>query len=258
MKQALVICILALLSVNLCGQGVNQRDAAGRKQGYWEAVDSRGMPVYKGQFKDDKPVGEMTRYFPTGELRAKIFYENDGVTSRVTFYAQSGKIAAQGKYNGTKRDSTWTFYSMNSDNATSRVEYLDGKRHGTEQKYYPNGKIAEELVWKHDIRNGVWKQFFDNGQLKISATYLVGDLDGIYMTYYSNSMPEVKGVFRNGIPVGEWQRFDENGKPVVIKYENGQIANMAELEDSDLAFFNTMFDETKQLPEPTIEEFMRQ
>ena len=104
--------VIQLFSYSLLGQTINRRDADGLKQGFWEAVDSRGMPVYRGTFKDDKPVGEMKRFFPTGELRLIMNYDNTSNFARVRFFLPNGRLAAQGNYIDNKRDSVWIFYNQ--------------------------------------------------------------------------------------------------------------------------------------------------
>jgi len=49
---------------------VNQTDAGNLKQGYWERYYPNGKPMYQGYFRDDVPVGEMKRYYESGNLQA--------------------------------------------------------------------------------------------------------------------------------------------------------------------------------------------
>ena len=52
---------------------INQKDAKGRKQGVWQKnYPNSSVLIYKGQCKDDVPVGEFTYYDPTGEVRTII------------------------------------------------------------------------------------------------------------------------------------------------------------------------------------------
>ena len=43
-------------------------DAKGLKQGLWEKRYTDGTTLYKATFKNNKPVGEYTRYYPNGKM----------------------------------------------------------------------------------------------------------------------------------------------------------------------------------------------
>jgi len=240
------------------GQSKNQRDAGGLKQGYWEAVDSNGKLVYSGYFKDDRPVGEMKRYFPTGGVRVIMNYDDTGTKVRSQFFWQSGELAAQGNYIDTQRDSVWLYYSNYTRALSQRVEFTAGKQNGKAQSFYPGGSVAEETIWKDGLKEGVWIQYFNNGQIKSTSVYINDKLEGAFATFYPGGKPEIEGAYRNGVPDGEWKRYDENGKLAsTIKYTNGKIANYEELEAAQQEFFKKVMEQEGRIPEPTIEDMMR-
>ena len=55
----------------------NQVDKNNMKQGYWKKDFPNGKLMYKGFFKNNKPVGEMRRYYETGELKAILNYQEN-------------------------------------------------------------------------------------------------------------------------------------------------------------------------------------
>ena len=255
MKIKLFIIFFVCLPYFVNAQIKNQRDAAGLKQGYWEAVDSKGNLVYTGYFKDDTPVGEMKRFYSTGELRQISNYTDSGIV-RVKLFLQDGALAAQGNYINTQRDSIWLFYNF-QNTLSSRVEYIAGKRNGTEQRFYPDGtSIIEEFNWKNDLKDGSWKQYFINEQVKSIGTYINGKLEGQFKSYNPDGKTELEGTYLNGLPNGDWKRYDDNGNYLTtIKYEKGFITNMDELEDDDIFFF--MKEQEQYLPEPTLEDLFK-
>jgi len=258
-NQLFVSLFLLTLTGIASGQMINQRCAAGLRQGYWEAIDSRGYLVFAGYFKDNIPVGEMRRFFPTGELRVIMYYhDNTGVNARARFFWPEGGLAAEGNYVDRARDSVWTYYIQGTQRISSRVEYSAGKRHGLEQKFYPSGRIADETMWKDDMKHGTWKQFFDNGQLKLVATHVNNKLEGAFTTYYPNGKIEIEGFFSNGTPDGNWVRYDDEGNYIAtVKYDNGIITNLDELEETDITFFMNALEPEQYIPEITIEDMMR-
>ena len=258
LKRLFSFFLLIILTCAVYGQTKNQRDAAGLKQGYWEAVDRSGMPVYRGYFKNDKPVGEMTRYFPTGEVRIIMHYDDTGVNARARLFWQNGRPAAIGIYINTKRDSIWLFYAQNGK-LSSRVEYSAGEKNGTEQKFFSDENVlAEEINWKNGIKHGAWKQYHANERLKLSANYINGALEGAYVSFFPNGIKELEGVYRNGVPDGEWIRHKDDGEyAITIKYDKGTITNMEDLEEAEYIFFRKATEAEEYMPEPTIDDLFR-
>jgi len=254
-------CLFLMILTGIAnGQIINQRDAAGLRQGYWEAVDSQGGLVFAGYFKDNKPFGEMRRFFPTGELRVIMdYYDDTGVNARVKFFYPSGGLAAEGNYINTRNDSVWTYYMQGAPlRVSSRVEYSEGKRNGIEQRFYLSGQLADETTWKNDLKEGAWKQYFLNGNLKLEATHANNKLEGAFTSYHPNGKKELEGFYINGLPEGDWKRYDEDGNfMATIKYHRGIITNTEELEEADIILIRKAMEPEQFIPEITLEDFFR-
>ena len=74
-------------------QDVNKTDAQGRKQGSWQKFHPNGKLRYKGQFKDDKPIGTFQYYSDEGELI--MIMKHDKEISRAELYYPNGDIQWQ-------------------------------------------------------------------------------------------------------------------------------------------------------------------
>ncbi|MDR1865479.1 MAG: toxin-antitoxin system YwqK family antitoxin [Bacteroidales bacterium] len=255
------IALLVLLSAAFLSarQPKNLRDAQGRKQGFWEAVDGRGHLVYTGYFKDDRPVGEMKRYHPGGGVRVIMLYDEKGERARSRFFRQNGELAARGNYFRARRDSVWTFYSAHTREVTYMIEYREGARHGRSQKFYPGGSIAEETLWANDRREGKWQQFFESGQVKMTATYRDNQLEGGFFVYYPDGKRETEGFYRNDHPEGKWVHYNLDGTVAsTVEYRNGVIANLGELTAAEQVFFKRIEAEKGSIREPTVEDLIRE
>jgi antitoxin component YwqK of YwqJK toxin-antitoxin module len=215
--------------------------------------------VFAGHFKDDRPFGEMRRFFPTGELRVIMnYYDDTGVNARARFFWHEGGLAAEGNYINTRRDSVWTYYIQGTQRIlSSRVEYSDGKRNGLEQRFFPSGRVADETHWVDDLKHGSWRQYFENGLLRLATTHVNNRIDGEFRSYYPNGNIEIEGLYSNGVPVGNWIRYDENGNYMAtVRYENGIITNLEELEEADVIFFRRAMESEQYIPEPTLDDLM--
>lgn len=76
---------------------------------------------------------------------------------------------------------------------------------------------------------GVIQEFYDDGQLKISATYRDGIRNGIKETFYDNGQLESRITLRAGLGHGVWEKFTRVGS-IDARYNlvNGQFHGIQE------------------------------
>lgn len=92
--------------------------------------------------------------------------------------------------------------------------YLPKKvKHGPHTKWYPKSEFKQfERNYHKDILNGLYKEWYSNGQLKVEATYKDGQLDGTFKKFYSNGNKRVEGRYAENTRVGVYKEFYKNGK----------------------------------------------
>jgi len=105
MKRVIVL-LLTFYSASLFAQNVT--DAKGKKQGIWsKTYPGTKVYQYKGQFKDDKPVGTFTYFYPTTKVKAIIKHDAGSNRSVAYFYHENTKLMSAGIYRDMKKDSVW-------------------------------------------------------------------------------------------------------------------------------------------------------
>ncbi len=77
--------------------------------------------------------------------------------------------------------------------------------------YKPNQKV-EEGEYVADRREGVWKKYHTNGELKSEITYVSNRPRGSYKLYYNSGILEEDGNWVNEKNAGEFKRYHPNGK----------------------------------------------
>lgn len=229
-------------------------DASGKKQGYWKQKDEKtNKLVYEGEFKDDKPMGKFKYYYPNDSIRAIIDFKKNGKTAYAKLFHPTGKRMGEGKYNceilsSMNRDSTWLFFD-DSGVLISKDKYINGKKDGTSYVYLPDGKIAEEKIYKADILNGPFKQYFDGKKLKGQGTYTNGLLEGKASYFFPNGVEVAAGYYIHDKKTGPWIYKAENGKITEKElYKDGKLASKKETEE----FFN------KNKPKETVKETQKE
>ncbi len=226
LKPYLSSLIFLLIVGPLFSQAPNLVDDQGRKQGKWTKFDASGNMVYRATFKDDKPVGEMTRFYEDGSTQAVLNFVSPIKARAKLYYPDKGGLMAEGNYLNQLRDSVWLFYNPTGELA-SREAFSNGKRQGESIVYFKDGSVAEKSTYQDDIQNGKWVQYFENGNPKLEATVVDGvSYEGDYTSYYENGTKMLKGKYQDGKKESSWYHFHEDGSiETIYVYRYGKVVS---------------------------------
>jgi antitoxin component YwqK of YwqJK toxin-antitoxin module len=236
----------------------NQTDEQGLKQGYWKKSYNNGNLMYKGFFKDNKPLGKMIRYYESGGLQAILEFRNDIESTQAKLYYEDGEISAEGNYINTLKDSLWKYYSFWTGALVSEEYYIKGKKNGVQKSYYANGNVSEETEYKNDIKDGHWIQYFEDGKKKLEATYRWNKVNGRYTLYYPTGNVYILGNFDENKRHGTWTFYDEEGnEKYKLRYNLGTLneEDKEQIEEKDTEFFKMVDENVGKFEEPSIENF---
>ena len=230
-----ILFFLMLCVFNLNAQkSINITDAKGLKQGPWIKFNPKtNKVIYKGQFKDNKPVGIFRYYFEELDtIKTLMDFRKDGKSAFAQIYHLNSVIKAKGKYTNEKKDSLWNFYDEGGK-LLSVENYQNGLREGKSIIYYTEGNILEEGNYKNDKKNGLIKQFYPDKQLKMESTYKDGIMIGKNAFYYPNGMLANIGYLNEkGNKFGVWLSKDKEGKVTEREvYNDGKLLEGKEAED---------------------------
>lgn len=216
MKSILTVLILL---VGLASFSQNKTDDQGRKQGVWKkGYKNSTVFRYVGQFKNDKPYGEFTYYYESGNIQSKIKFQKNGtVAYNVMYHESSGYVMAKGKYLNEAKDSLWLYYD-NKGQLKSQETFKKGKLDGQRVVYYEpvNGKyiVAKFEYYTNGVRNGQFKEYYPNTKLKGEGVYKTGNLNGMVKYYRPNGSLERIERYQYAVKHGWWIFFDKNGRQV--------------------------------------------
>lgn len=83
----------------------------------------------------------------------------------------------------------------------------------SEKNYYENGKLKSESEKNDNGKlEGIYREYFENGQLKLECSYKNGELDGISKEYYKNNKLSCEYHFKDGKLDGLCKEYYESGK----------------------------------------------
>ena len=90
-------------------------------------------------------------------------------------------------------------------------------------------EIGEMGKYVNGKKEGLWKSWYENGQLKNKGNWKNDRRDGQRIEYYKNSQVKEEVFHRNGIPTGKWVYYNPDGTiSKEIFYKEGQLVETKE------------------------------
>lgn len=184
------------------GQGLNETDANGWRQGHWVITGAmKSTPGFKpdqtveeGDYKDNRKIGIWKTFYPSGTPKSEIEYKNNKPNGKYTTYYENGKV---------EEDGIWK----------------NGANYGTFKRYHPNGVIAQEKNFNAAGKpEGKVVYTYPNGKKELEFTSTAaGTEEGEMVRYYPNGDVKEKKVFTGGkVQEGTEKKFEMVNPPVKI------------------------------------------
>ncbi len=204
---------------------MNQVDAKGKKQGEWGKTYPKSIVYqYRGQFKDDKPVGTFTYFYPNKKVKAIVKHDANSSRSVANMYHDNGQIMSMGIYIAGKKDSVWMNFGP-SGRLSNTETYKADSLHGKKVIYYVPEDINDkrrivlgEYNYVNGTMDGAFKEYFDSGGIKQTGQYVNGRRHGEWITYQPGGQKLMFDRYKNGIKHGWFIAYDATGKEVNRMY----------------------------------------
>jgi antitoxin component YwqK of YwqJK toxin-antitoxin module len=214
MGYKLVFGFLLLVGCSMFAQNdFNKLDEKGNKNGLWKGYyEDTKNPKYEGTFNHGKEVGTFTFFDNTKTKRViatREFSPKDN-SAYTIFYDQLKNIVSEGKVVNKLYEGQWKYYHKASKVVMTIENYSKGNLEGLRSVFYPSGKIAEEMNYKNNLKNGVYKRYTETGIIIEESNYKNNQFDGMAIFRDPDDGNIVsKGKFTNGKKTGIWQFFNK-------------------------------------------------
>ncbi|MCL2435946.1 MAG: hypothetical protein FWD09_07415 [Lentimicrobiaceae bacterium] len=231
----------------------------GKPNGYWKSYNEKGMLVSEGNRKNFLLDSVWVFYAPSGEKSLEISYCEGKKHGFRKQYLEDETIVEE-----------WIFDTLTNDiKAFYRTGELkrftplvDGKPHGLEKEFNKDGLVIivskyyagifgkREFINRADkfgLKQGNWKYFWENGNMKMEGTYQNDKKKGFFKyydesgnfkyvekydndnliadapetrqmevrtAYHANGKPSITATYYKGIPEGVRREFDEDGNVI--------------------------------------------
>lgn len=221
-----------------------------KKNGKEEVYHSSGEIKIIRYFKNDFLDGPMEIYAPNGNLLRRYNYTNNELSGPVEVYSSKGFLIQKTYFENNKQVGTEEIYDWNTgqlktittyngdflthdykvteNNITKIVQRKEYKKNGVYKEYSKNGELKYEKHYKDDKLDGTYKEFSDKGILELEANFKNNKLDGTisYKQLVDNELLDkatrhYKEGKLDGISIGY---YEQTKSPMYIKhYKEGKL-----------------------------------
>lgn len=236
MKAFYKIGIFVLIFLNMfclhAQTDFNKLDENGKKHGLWKGFFKESKrPRYEGTFVHGKETGVFNFYddtkaksiIATREFNAQ---ENSAYT---IFYDQDKNKVSEGKIVNKLFEGQWKYYHQASKIVMTTENYSKGKLQGLRSVFYPDGKIAEEISYKNNLKDGIYKKYTEKGIALEESIFKNNEYNGLAIFNDTDGNEVSKGQFVNGKKAGIWQFFEKGKKVKEMNMSNPKNVRKSKL-----------------------------
>lgn len=102
---------------------------------------------------------------------------------------------------------------FSADQRIEEGEYVNSKKQGLWKKYYPNEQLKSEITYKNNRPSGTYKLFYENGNVEEEGVWKNNRQTGKFKRYYqSGQVMQDFSFAENGKRNGEQLYYHENGQ----------------------------------------------
>lgn len=245
--------LLGTASIILAQTGDSKIDPNGFNVFYYE----NGIKSSEGYMKDGKPDGYWKNYYKNGVIKNEGNRKNFQLDSIWKFYSEKGKITKSITYaNGKKNGFTLNYDT--AQRITSRENFVNDIKEGNTFLYYPNGKLKQIIPFKKNKADGISYEFsvdsvitgiiiykygFIEKAEKINRTDEKGNKQGVWKEFYDDGRVKKEMQYKDGAIDGYVKEYDKKGDLQEIKkFDFGkEVKNAPELAKLDV--FKAFYDD---------------
>jgi antitoxin component YwqK of YwqJK toxin-antitoxin module len=195
-------------------------DDKGQKQGLWTEYFVTGEKKSEGLFVDGKKSKKWNYYYISGKIEQVGNYRNGKAVDNWVWYYENGNIRREQTFINGKADGLFVEYDING-NEIAKGEFYSGKKDG--DWFYVNDIYKLTGRYEEGVRTGVWKQTNTSTNRVVSETNYFEDIkDGVYKLFYDTGVLKVLGKYESGLKQGYWKYYNEQGvNTLTVKYSDG-------------------------------------
>ncbi len=199
----------------------------GEPDGYWKTYNKEGILKSEGNRKDFLLDSLWKFYDNKGQLVLSVTYR-EGKKNGIRTTVLPDKILVDSFENDVKNN--WNKILYADGKLKLNVYFKNGLEDGWSYQYAKDGRLVSKTLYTNGF---IRKREYFNGYNSR------GNRQGLWKEFYENGTTKTAGTYRNGIKDGYFKYYDKNGSlDSIQKYRNGII----EFEPEELAVYEIKTD----------------
>ena len=134
------------------------------------------------------------------------------------------QVVEEGNYENSRKQGIWKRFFPNGK-IKDEINFVNSRPNGYYKTYYDNGEVQEEGTWKNNRNTGSFKRYYENGQIAQDFTFnTTGKREGKQTYYYENGQKMIEGDWAGGKEAGVITEYYDDGSLKAQKaFNNGVI-----------------------------------
>lgn len=191
----------------------------------------------EGFLKDGKPDGYWKTFYPSNVMKSEGNRKNFLLDSIWVFYDEKADTTEKIDYLMGKKNGY--YFKYNNNNVISKELYLNDVQQGMSFYYYDSGNLYQKINFKDGFKQGEAFEFSEEGFLIAIYEYRYGNIisrerlnrydssgkkTGLWKEFYDNGNVKSEANYLNGILNGYVKDYDQDGKIIKSeRYLNGEL-----------------------------------
>jgi len=224
-----------------------------------DMVTNEKLSSYKNFIVDN--IYKKKKYYVLSYIRAfyfrfekddnNLFFEN-GYTGNVNIYTNNGSLISEYYMVNGKKEGELKEYKKNKLNLS--INYINGIKHGLYKEYYDNGNIRIECNYSDEQKHGLYKKYYDNGNIRIECNYIDDKKNSEYKEYYDNGQIKEICNYIDDKKNGEYKEYYDNGQLYIdCNYSDNKKDGLYKEYDSQTTVSYSYYKKNKQILELNID-----
>lgn len=230
-----ILTVLLFIFCSFCVFAQSKHEDGGFKE-YYKNGNTKTEGVYKNNYK----VGRWKEYYENGQLKKEnVFKANGNWTGYKRLYSEKGllSIETQPEGNGGLTEKHY-FNNGNLKREFTKIAKSNEKgflKTGIYKEFYENGILKIKGGFNENLLVGVWKHFYPTSEIEWEVDYSNNYKQGTYRQFYKNGKVKVEGFHNLGLKHGEEKQYDYTGNETKkLKYRNGELKNASKIPVSEI------------------------
>ena len=97
------------------------------------------------------------------------------------------------------------------------AEYVNGVQAGPMRRYFPNGNLYKESLYRNDLQEGEELTYFPDGKVESRSLYLDGRLNGLVQSWSAAGTLIFEAEYEHGLRSGKFNKYNDDGSPKVLQ-----------------------------------------